>query len=485
MKKINKILFIRTNPWKPHYGSSHPLGCMMLASAVRKWVDPNMQMKIVDLNSKKMPTAGLANVFREFDPDLVGFSTLSVEHLDLIEALKTCKSWSQECTTVLGGPHGTVFGDLLIDNPDIDFIVRGEGEYTFVELLQTLRDGGDFKKINGLMYKDGDETVETGPRPFETELDALPLPAWDLVDLDEFSKATTMNGFLSATPYAAVMSTRACPYNCLYCHSIFGKKFRTRSKDHFMEELQLLHDRFGVRELHIVDDCFNLRENRAVEICKDIVDRNLDFKICFPNGIRGDKMSANLIHSLKSAGTYMMTYAVESSSPRIQKLVQKNLNVDKAKEAIEITYKEGIVPCGFFMLGFPTETLEEIEDTIKFACDSSLIKASFFTVVPFPRSKLMAFAQKCYPDLEFLGDKSLNIDYWSDRPFYTEATGIDILAKQRTAYRKFYFDPVRIARAIKTVPMNKHVLRSIGYGLQSGFSVVEQLNKLRSTSAGK
>jgi anaerobic magnesium-protoporphyrin IX monomethyl ester cyclase len=485
MRPLRRILFVRTNAWKPHYGSSHPLGCMLLASAVRKWIDPNIEMKIIDLNSKKMSAKDLAQIYKTFQPDVVGFSALSAEHMDLLEAVKILKEYDSGCPTVVGGPHATAFGDHLIADPNIDFVVQGEGEHTFVELLQILTDGGDLHKVKGLIFQEDAETVKTESRPFEANLDSIPLPAWDLVDLHEFSKPTTMNGFLAASPYAAVMSTRACPYRCVYCHSIFGKKYRERSVDNFLQELEILHDQYKVKELHIIDDCFNLREERAREICQEMVKRRFDFKIAFPNGVRGDRMSEELIRDLKSAGAYIITYAVESASNRIQKLIKKNLNIDKVIEAIESTYKVGVIPAGFFMIGFPTESLEEIESTIRLACDSYLIKASIFTVVPFPRTGLFEIAKRYYPDKFTNGEGSLNIDYWSRKPFYTQVTGIDIKAIQRKAYRRFYFSPKRIARAFKCVPMNIHILRSIGYGLQSGFSVVEKVNRLRSPSASK
>jgi anaerobic magnesium-protoporphyrin IX monomethyl ester cyclase len=485
MIPLHKILFVRANPWKPRYGSSPPLGCMLLASAVRKWIDPNIEMKIIDLNSKKMSTKDLAQVFQTFQPDLVGFSALSAEHTDLLEATKLCKAYNRECPTVVGGPHATAFGDILIQNPNIDFVVQGEGEHTFVELLQILTDGGDPHKVKGLIFQKDGETVKTESRPFEANLDSIPFPAWDLVDLHEFSKPTTMNGFLAASPYAAVMSTRACPYNCVYCHSIFGKKYRERSVDNFMAEIEILHDQYKVKELHIIDDCFNLKEERARAICQEMVERRYDFKIAFPNGVRGDRMSAELIHDLKSAGAYMIYYAIESASNRIQKLIKKNLNIEKVIEAIEATYRARVLPAGFLMIGFPTETLEEIESTIKLACDSYLVKASIFTVVPFPRTELFEIAKRCYPDTFINSGGSLDIDYWSRKPFYSQVTGIDITAIQRRAYRRFYFSPKRVARAIRCMPLNTHVVRNIGYGLQSSFSTVEKLNRLRSRSATK
>ncbi len=487
MNRLRRILLLRTNPWRPYYTAAPPLGCMMLASAVRKWFDPRIDIKLIDMCAEGKSSADVADVLLEFDPDLIGFSTLSLEHVDLIDLLDKCRAWNPERPIVVGGPHATMFGDLLVEDPRLDFIVRGEGEHTFVELLQVLRDGGDLRSVKGLLFKQDGETVDTGARPFESDLDRLPFPAWDLIDLRAFhTRATNMNGYLAATPYMPVMSSRACPYRCVYCHRIFGTRFRQRSVDNFLQELHLLRDRHGVREIHIFDDCFNLNRSRAIEICEKMVSSGLDLKMCFPNGVRGDLMDEELVRAFKAAGAYMITYAVESVNERIQKLIQKNLDLEKTVAAIEATDRLGVVPAGFFVLGFPSETPEEIENTVRFACESPILKAYFFTAVAFGRTELFELVKSCYPDLQLEEADILgNASYYSPVPFYAAATGVDLRAIQRRAYRRFYFDPRRVARILQLLPWNRHILRGAFLGFQASFDLVRRMNSVRSRSAAR
>jgi len=479
VKPLRKILLVRTNPLRARTGTSPPLGCLYLASAVREWLDPKIEIRLAEMRSANMTFKDLSALYREFEPDVVGFSSLSCEHTELAESARRCKAWNRDCLTVAGGPHASMFGDLLVLIPDIDVVVRGEGERTFVELLTAWADGGDFHAIKGLLFRENGEVVETPPRQLEPDLDSLPPPAWDLLDIPSYARCTNMNGILAAAPYMSVLTSRGCPFQCSFCHRLFGTRFRQRSVENVVAELETLYHRFGVNEIHFVDDCFNLKPARAKNIADEIVSRRLRFKIAFPNAVRGDLVDEELIEKLKAAGTYMITYAVESASERLQKLVKKNLDLDKVAQAIETTYKLGVIPAGFFMLGFPTETREEMERTIRFACESSILKAYFFSVVPFPRTELFKLVRQTYPDMSLGEDISDSHSYWAADPYFTRATGIDVKAVQRSAYRRFYFDPVRVSRILKRFPKNLHLVRGVFYGFQASFNLVEYLNNLR------
>lgn len=484
MNPARRILLVRPNPWRPRTGASPPLGCLYLASAARQW-DPRIQVRLADMHASRLSFRDLTRLYQEFDPHIAGFSALSMEHADLLEAARRCKAHNPRCLTVVGGPHATMFGDALIADPAIDVVVRGEGERTFVELLQSWADGAGLEAVRGLLFRRDGQVVDTPDRPFEPDLDALPYPAWDMLDLDAYTRANNMNGLLAAAPYMSVMTSRACPYHCAYCHRLFGTRFRQRSVENVLGELEALYHRVGIREIHLVDDCFNLNRPRAKQIADEIVARDLRFRIAFPNAVRGDLMDQELILKLKAAGAYIITYAVETASERLQTLMNKNLNLDKVSSAIELTYRHGLIPAGFFMLGIPTETREEMERTIRFACDSLILKAYFFTVVPFPRTDLYELARKAYPEMALAADISSAHSYWSPNPYYARATGIDAAKVQREAYRRFYFDPVRVARIVSRFPKNVHMARGVFYGLQASFGFIQALSNLRSRSVSR
>jgi len=182
---------------------------------------------------------------------------------------------------------------------------------------------------------------------------------------------------------ASIFTSRGCPYNCTFCHNIFGKKVRYQSPAKVFSEMKRLYEEYGVRQFDVRDDIFNANKKRVHEICDLIIDSGLDINLNFPNGLRGDIMDNDLILKMKKGGTFFITYALESGSPRIQKMIKKNINLEKLKEAIDFTSSIGIVVRVFVMLGFPTETKEEILMTRDFVMNPSIDAAVFHAVNPF------------------------------------------------------------------------------------------------------
>ncbi|MBK7259204.1 MAG: radical SAM protein [Ignavibacteriae bacterium] len=168
------------------------------------------------------------------------------------------------------------------------------------------------------------------------------------------------------------MTTRGCPYRCAYCHNILGKTFRVRSPEHVMREIRMIHDTYGITDFQVIDDIFNLDMDRAKKICDLIVGSRLPLTLSFPNAIRSDRVDEELIDKMAAAGTKFISIAIETASPRLQRLIRKNLDLDRAFKAIDTITRVGIVTRGFFMIGFPTETEDEARQTIEYAKASSL-----------------------------------------------------------------------------------------------------------------
>jgi len=188
-------------------------------------------------------------------------------------------------------------------------------------------------------------------------------------------------------------------------------------------------------------------------------------------------MDRELIQKLKKAGCYSTIYAIETASPRLQKLIHKNLDLEKTKQVIEWTYQEGIIPQAFAMLGFPSETLEEMESTIEYTVNSKLLRCWFFTVVVYPRTELLEIAKRSYPDFNFSNYDWFDLRYWSDVPFYYRATGINTFKIQRNAYRRFYLRPQIILKLFWKYPKNITFLWGIYWGLRATFTSVYRLEE--------
>ena len=179
-------------------------------------------------------------------------------------------------------------------------------------------------------------------------MDSLPFPAWDLIKVEKYFDLPRFGTTYVHKQYMQVMTSRGCPFQCTYCHRVFGVGFRPRSPENVVEELKVLHKKFGIREIFFVDDCFNCKPSRAKKICELLLEKGLKFSITFPNGLRGDIMDDELLDKLKAAGTYRITYAMETASDRLQKFLKKNLNLEKVKKVIEDTDRRDILVNGLF-----------------------------------------------------------------------------------------------------------------------------------------
>jgi radical SAM superfamily enzyme YgiQ (UPF0313 family) len=388
------------------------------------------------------------------------------------------KEINPKCITILGGPHASFFYDHALENAKIDIVVMGEGEITFIELIKKLLQDQSVENVKGIAFKKNNKIILTPPREFIENLDSIPFPAWDLVDFKKYSTVSSMNAYCAAKPWAIIFTSRGCPFHCAYCHSIFGKKARLRSPENVIAEIELLTQKYRVKEIQIVDDFFNVNLERAKKICDLIIDKKIKIKIAFPDALRGDMIDKELIHKLKEAGCYSIAYAVETASPRIQKLINKNLNLEKVHQAISWTYDEGIITHGYFMLGFPSETREEIESTIKWAVNHpKLLLSVFFSVVIYPRLPLMEIAKSSYPNFDFSQWKLFDLRYWSEKPFYQKATGVNLFKIQRNAYRRFYSSPKKLFIIFLRFPKNIFLFHIIWSGLRSMFISLYKLEK--------
>jgi len=435
---IKKILLIRPGVsfWRKRF--SQPLGLLYLISILRQRFPGQFEIELVEQAAYNFNFKQMREKIKKFNPDLVGFSCMSMEADAMAEISRIVKEINPKCITVLGGPHASVFYDYVLEKSRVDIVVIGEGEATFSELIQKLQKDEPIDNVNGIAFKKDDKIILTPPRDPIEDLDSIPFPAWDMIDFKHYSKLAGMHVFSYAIPWSVIFTSRGCPFHCAYCHKIFGKRTRFRSPENVIAEIELLTKKYGVKEIHIVDDIFNLDLARAKKICDLIVERGIKVKIAFPNGLRGDMMDKEFIHKLKQAGCYSIIYAIETASPRLQKLINKNLDIDKVRQAIKWANDEKIATHGFFMIGFPSETKEEIEKTIKWACDSELRFGVFFTVVLYPRQPLMEIAKKVYPNFDFAKWEMPTLWYWTETPFYKKATGIDLREIQENAYRQFH-----------------------------------------------
>jgi radical SAM superfamily enzyme YgiQ (UPF0313 family) len=296
------------------------------------------------------------------------------------------------------------------------------------------------------------------------------MPAWDLLDLEPYYDVPNFNIVVAHRRTMPIFTTRGCPYRCTYCHNIFGKKTRVRSSENVLEEMKILYERYGIREFQVIDDVFNINNRRAVEICDLILESGMKIYLSFPNAIRGDIATPELIKKLKEAGAYKINYAVETASPRIQEMVKKRVRLPKLKEAIAMTNEAGIWTHGFFMMGFPTETREEIEMTVDYACSAKLNTAGFFVLQPFPGTEIWDQIQGMGIEIPFDPD---TVNYFQANYKISELTPEELFAAAKRANRRFYINPARALNTLRRMPQKRQIFCFLGMFLQRSLGLAK------------
>ncbi len=429
-----------------------PLGLGYVARALRDARDDTVE--ILDGRNLGLSTSKILKRIRDFGPDVIGITATIMDSREMHDLAAVTKREYPHVRVIVGGPYVSSSATTVMQNESIDVAVIGEGETSIVELLNALENGEtNLAEIDGIVYRENGEVRITSPRKPAPILDDI-RPAWDLLNPPAYFsrfKRNSHNRIRKDHRVVALFSSRGCPYNCIFCHNVFGKKIRYMSAESVIDEITMLVERYGIRELEFVDDCFNQDAERAKKIFREIIARKFNLHITFPNGLRGDRMDEELLDLFKEAGVFRISYAVETASPRVQKLIKKKLDLEKVKKTITATAERGIFTVGFFIMGFPTETADEMKKTVDFALESDVHIADFFYLAPYPGTEVSQMAgldarNVAYSDFS---DISVNLSAATDEELHNMA---------KYAYRKFYLDPWRIARILKVVPKNMHLV---------------------------
>lgn len=368
-----------------------PMGPGYLARALR---NHGHEVKVLDMLKNFSGPEILEKAVISIKPDIVGFTVFTPD----ISAVKTLselvKKISSSVVTCAGGPHSS--GDptgVLTMIPTIDYVFKGEGEFSFpqfVGLLQSneLTEEGK-KKIPGLVFRDTAGGIIQNPQIFVENLDECGYTLWGEINPLDYQKYPPTL-FVRKRPFAPIFLTRGCPFLCTYCsgYNVTGRRIRRRSIPHAMKEiLELYHD-YGIREFHIEDDNFTWNKEHVKSFCQAILEAKLDISWTMPNGVRLDSLDETTLKIMKKAGCYMLVVGIESGSERILKLMKKALCVKVIEEKIDLAHRLGFFVHGFFILGFPGETVADMEATRQLALRTKLSGANFHIFQPLPGTEV-------------------------------------------------------------------------------------------------
>lgn len=449
---------------RTHY-SVPPLGLGYLATAARR---DGFDVHILDCTRDRLDSDGFRRRILESRPRMVGFQTFSYDFHTVRQALAVVKEIDPGIVTVVGGAHPSgVPAETLQQMPAADYAVRGEGERALPMLARRTLRGEDIdaRDIPGLVWRDGTapDAVWMNEPAFTADLDEVGMPAWDMMDPRTYQFAP-QGVFLKSPPVAPVSTSRGCPFQCTYCagKSLTGAAIRKRSIGRVLDEVELLYHQYGAREIHIVDDNFTMFRDRVMEFCQGLEDRRLKIHFTFPNGVRVDTLDRQLLTTLKRAGCYSMIIGVESGSDRVLKMMKKSLTTAEVRRGVALINEVGIDVSGFFILGFPGESRDEMEQTISFSRSLGLDAAHFSNFLPLPGTEATEMLQR--------QGKLPHID-WSQL-FYSKVAYVpdgmsarELKRLQRRAYLGFYLRP-RVLLKLPGKVKSRHHVRAIARRLK-------------------
>jgi len=413
-------------------------------------------VRIFDGQVMEQTEAAVRLQIEEFAPTMVGITTYTPMAPDAHKIASVIKKIDPSLPVVMGGTHPSVLAREVMADPNVDYVVRGEGEETVFELVEALstEDGEkNLDKVLGLTYRKGAELVSNPARALEVDLDKLPIPDWSMLPLDRYHQLPEST---FRTPVRAILTSRGCPYKCVYCSSRYtsGYKYRYRSADNVCDELDILINQYGARQILFLDDNFVVNKKRTHELMDEMIRRGFHRKILWTCAGRVDQVDQPLLEKMKAAGCKLMSFGIETGSQRLLDLLKKGAKVEQARKAVELARKAGLKTRGTMMLGIPTETREESLATIKFAKDIGLNFAKFSLTTPYPGTEIYNYAKENnLIEGEDWKRFSSQAGYANFDPIFVPEgrTAEELKTLQRRAMREFYFRPRQVLDMLKNM----------------------------------
>jgi len=416
-----------STPWPPYSLAS-------IAAAVRG----DHEVRILDCPAQGIDAAKLTTWVADHRPDVV-VSSSSTQTIDSdLRVLRELKS-GFGLKTAIFGIHASVFAKEIVTASEVDFVIRNEPDETARELLSAIADRGNVSQVRGLAFADpAGQAVLTEARPFVEDLDGLPYPAWDLVDLDNYRLPFYGRRFL------IISTIRGCPFRCSFCnaHVYYGSRARLRSVPSIVEEIEHCRRSYGIEDIFFWGDTFTLVREQIRSLCERIIDEGLGIR--WVANSRVDTVDAEILGLMRRAGCWMVSYGIESGDAAVLRRCGKGISPERVVEAVRLTKAAGIRVAGHFILGLPGETEASARRTLDLARALDLDFANFYSAVPFPGSALYdeALGQGWLRGVDWR--RFHQSDFVMDIPTITAAR---LRKLRRKAYRSALFRPKNVTLA--------------------------------------
>jgi anaerobic magnesium-protoporphyrin IX monomethyl ester cyclase len=366
------------NPPYPPSVHSHPpfipLGIAYLGAVAEK---AGHQVTVIDCQAEKLTYENFRERIAKIPSDVIGVTATTLLYKSAMKLITIAKEVQPQAVIVLGGSHGTFWDEnALKEYPSLDIVVRKEGEQTLIELLDKLENQSGLSNILGITYRDGDTIVRNEDRPFIENLDSLPFPAHHLLPLENLKH----NGKI----LFPLVTSRGCVYWCDFCSTVrmFGRGYRMRSPKNVVDEMQMVHDKYGIDQVTFYDDAFSVDRDRVVKICEELHARKL--KISWDCGTRVDMVDWELMKIMKDAGCIAVWLGVESGSEAMLSAMNKRIKLDQTRLAYKTAQQVGLITIANVVLGFPGETEQTAKETVRFLQQLNPDDVGFYIATPYP-----------------------------------------------------------------------------------------------------
>lgn len=443
------------NPLTPDGNIVPPLGLLIIGSILEK---QGHEVAIFDQNSDQDIFAKI----RDCRPDFAGITAVTSAVLNGKRLASKLKKELPHVITVFGGPHPTSMPLEVVSWPEADFVVSGEGEKTMSMLVKWLENKGTTKqleKIPNLYYKKDGIAHFTFKAEFLSsgELNNLPLPAYHLLDIDKISSLIRHGVFRRGKRVLPYMATRGCPHLCTFCCRMMGRRIRRKNPELVLKEIEYLVRTYDLDEIYLEDDNFTASKRFAMTVLDGIIERKLPISIKFANGVRIDTLDPVLLDKIRSAGGYSLSFGLESGSPKVLRLMKKNLDLENVRKLVSMSKSHGFLVGANMIIGHPGETEDDIWESYDYFQSLSLDSIAVVNLIPFPGTAVRKLCEKH----DYLTDEAGS---WDNYHFdikdpkiliQTEFLGKEQLKKiLKKVFFKLYTNPHRVISLIKNMQLS-------------------------------
>lgn len=473
---MNKVLLINPPTINNEYiGTDNyfPLGLLYIATTLRY---NGNDSQIIDVNNYYYTSNEVINeisilnyventlveYIREYKPDVIGIGSIfSGAFKPLRIIAKRVKETFPHIPIVVGGIIATMFSEEILKRYNyIDYVIIGEGERSFLELIKCITKNRLPNYIDGVAFNDNGHIKSNPKTKFIEDLDALPFVDYDIIDVGAYKMDTSgwysPKGIKVGQPFP-ILSSRSCPQKCTFCNMrlVHGSKIRLRSPENVLDEIEYLYNKYNVRYFQFIDDNLTFDKGRIIQICDGILQRDMNIQFDTPNGVSINKLDGEIIERMISAGMIRISLPIESGSEYIRnKIMKKNLRNTKVYEVVNACARhENLWIKGFFIIGMPQETLETLEETYRMIEELPLDNFGIFFATPYPgtdlfnyclKNRLLPFSAEEYVDVD-------DLQLGAMRPHFKphNVTEDDLLQFQEKCYNY-----MRTKRANSNVPLN-------------------------------